>query len=79
MPTDPVNAVASLGEMIRAECRDMDATRRVPTPVIRALQQAGVFHLMAPGAIGGSEIDPVTFLNVVEAASMPTDRSGGAS
>ena len=69
IPTDPVSAVASLSEMIRAECRDMDATRRVPTPVIRALQHAGVFRLMAPKAIGGNEIDPVTFLNVVEAAS----------
>jgi alkylation response protein AidB-like acyl-CoA dehydrogenase len=66
---DPVSAVGSLAELIRAECGDMDATRRVPAPVIRALQDAGVFRLMAPVEIGGAETDPVTFLNVVEAAS----------
>ena len=66
---DPVGAVASLTELIRAACHDTDTTRRVPSRVIRALQEAGVFRLMAPTEIGGSEIDPVTFLNVVEAAS----------
>jgi indole-3-acetate monooxygenase len=66
---DPVSAVGSLAELIRAECADMDETRMVPTLVIRALQEVGVFRLLAPVGIGGSEIDPVTFLDVVEAAS----------
>jgi indole-3-acetate monooxygenase len=66
---DPVGAVRSLAELIRAECVDMDSTRMVPIPVIRALQDAGVFRLLAPTGIGGREVDPVTFLNVVEAAS----------
>jgi alkylation response protein AidB-like acyl-CoA dehydrogenase len=67
--TDPVSAVAGLGELIRDECRDTDSTRRVPESVVRALQHVGVFRLLAPAAIGGDEVDPVTFLNVVEAAS----------
>ena len=67
--TDPVSAVGSLVELIRADCADMDATRKVPTAVIAGLQDAGVFRLLAPVEIGGSEVDPVTFLNVVEAAS----------
>jgi alkylation response protein AidB-like acyl-CoA dehydrogenase len=66
---DPAGAVDSLTELIRAECRDMDVTRKVPRPVIDALQQAGIFRLMAPMSIGGSEVDPMTFLNVVEATS----------
>jgi indole-3-acetate monooxygenase len=68
-PIDPVRAVSSLTDLIRAECRDMDTTRKVPASVIGALQAAGVFRLMAPSEIGGNEIHPVTFLNVVEAAS----------
>ncbi len=68
-PNDPVSAVGSLAELIRADCADMDTTRKVPTPVIGGLQDAGVFRLMAPVELGGSEVDPVTFLNVVEAAS----------
>ncbi len=66
---DPVGAVRSLTELIRAECRDLDTTRSVPTTIVRALQEAGVFHLLAPMDLGGGEIDPVTFFDVVEAAS----------
>jgi alkylation response protein AidB-like acyl-CoA dehydrogenase len=47
----------------------MDATRRVPASVVRALQDADVFRLMAPVEIGGREVDPGTFFNVVETAS----------
>jgi alkylation response protein AidB-like acyl-CoA dehydrogenase len=66
---DPVDAVGSLTELIRSEGVDMDTTRRVPTSVIDALQEAEVFRLLAPLEIGGREVDPVTFLNVVETAS----------
>jgi alkylation response protein AidB-like acyl-CoA dehydrogenase len=66
---DPINALNSLTNLIRTECRDMDTTRKVPTPVIRALQEADVFRLMSPLEVGGREVPPVTFLNVVEAAS----------
>src|SRR5688572_5822901 len=65
----PVGAVRSLTDQIRAECGDIDATRALPAAVVKALQQAEVFRLMAPVEIGGHEVDPVTFLNVVEAAS----------
>ena len=66
---DPVTAVESLTSMIRAECVDLDTTRAVPAQVIRALQEAGVFSLMAPRDLGGAEVDPVRFLKVVETAS----------
>jgi indole-3-acetate monooxygenase len=74
--SDPVSGVGSLAELIRAECAEMDATRKVPTPVIGALQDAGVFQLLAPVEVGGSEVDPVTFLNVVEAASRADGSAG---
>lgn len=67
--TDPVRAVGSLADLIRTECVDLDSNGVIPTSVIRALQDTGVFQLMAPTEIGGAEVDPVTFLRVVEAAS----------
>jgi alkylation response protein AidB-like acyl-CoA dehydrogenase len=66
---DPVSAVRSLTELTRAHCGDMDVTLRVPARVISALQEAEVFRLMAPVELGGREVDPVTFLDVVEATS----------
>jgi alkylation response protein AidB-like acyl-CoA dehydrogenase len=66
---DPVSAIRSLEDLIRAECAETDTTRAIPTSVVQSLQDTGVFQLMAPADIGGAEIDPITFLNVVEAAS----------
>jgi alkylation response protein AidB-like acyl-CoA dehydrogenase len=66
---DPIAAVDSLTPMIRAECAGIDKARAVPAAVTSALQDAGVFRLLAPREIGGAEVDPVTFLKVVEAAS----------
>jgi indole-3-acetate monooxygenase len=68
-PTDLNTAVGSLTSMIRAECADIDKTRAVPAAVTAALQDLGVFRLLAPHDIGGAEVDPITFLKVVEAAS----------
>ncbi|MGH9234554.1 MAG: acyl-CoA dehydrogenase family protein [Acidimicrobiales bacterium] len=66
---DPVGAIRSLTEGIRSECHEIDTTRRVPTPIVDALRDADVFRLLAPVDIGGHEVDPVTFLDVVEATS----------
>ena len=67
--TDVVSAIRALTDDVRAACVDIDETRTVPPAIIRKLQDLGVFHLLAPVELGGAEIDPVTFLNVVEAAS----------
>ncbi len=66
---DPVRAVTALVPMIRAGCTDVDTTRRLPASVVEALRKARVFHLLAPAAIGGGELDPLTFWHLVEAAS----------
>jgi alkylation response protein AidB-like acyl-CoA dehydrogenase len=73
---DPAAAVGSLTELIRTGCADVDATRRLPEDVIRALQDVGVFRLMAPAEIGGREVDPLTFWKVVESASYADGSAG---
>ena len=47
---DPVGAVRSLTEQIRAECGDMDATRALPAAVVGALRQAGA-SASGPGRV----------------------------
>jgi alkylation response protein AidB-like acyl-CoA dehydrogenase len=66
---DPVASVATLTDPIRSECLDIDSTRALPSAVVAALRKADVFRLLAPSETGGAEIDPVTFLRVVEEAS----------
>ena len=66
---DPLAAVASRTEQLRAACADADAARALPPAVTAALRDAGVFRLLAPREVGGAEADPVTFFEVVEAAA----------
>jgi alkylation response protein AidB-like acyl-CoA dehydrogenase len=66
---DPVETVASLTDTIREACVDTDATRALPRSVVDGLRDAGVFRQLSPAKIGGDEIDPVTFLRLVEQAS----------
>jgi indole-3-acetate monooxygenase len=73
---DPVTAVGSLTQMIREECGVGDRTRAIPATVVNALHGAGVFHLLAPRALGGAEIDPLTFLRVVEEVSYADGSAG---
>jgi len=56
----------ALAPMIRA-CRDeTERTGRTPTDIVRALCDAGLFRMWLPKAVGGFEVDPVTFIDVVE-------------
>jgi alkylation response protein AidB-like acyl-CoA dehydrogenase len=66
---DPVVSIAALTAMIRDECRDVDRTRALPDSVVDALRQHRVFHLLATREVGGAELDPPTFLRLVEAAA----------
>src|SRR3954470_14600032 len=73
---DPVAAVGSLTQMIREECEVADRTRAIPSTVVDALRDAGVFHLLAPRAIGGAETAPLIFLRVVEQVSHADGSAG---
>jgi alkylation response protein AidB-like acyl-CoA dehydrogenase len=63
---DVLDGVRSLTPQIRTECVDLDSTGVVPASVIDALRHLGTFRLLAPRDIGGGEVDPLTFLRIVE-------------
>jgi indole-3-acetate monooxygenase len=48
----------------------------IPASVVDALRDAGVFHLLAPRAVGGAEADPLSFLRVVEEVSYADGAAG---
>lgn len=49
---------------------EFDADRRLPDAVFAAMADAGLFRLWLPRSLGGPELSPFQFLDVVEAASM---------
>lgn len=66
---DAVGQIRALSPMIRAQCADIDHTRAIPPSVIDEVRQLGLFRLLAPLALGGAQVDPVTFFEVVEEAA----------
>lgn len=74
-PRDPqrtaafVHKIRDLSSLVREHRDAMDRDRRLPEPVFDALVQADLFRLWMPKALGGPELSPLDFMDVVEAAA----------
>ena len=44
----------------------VEAERRLPAPLADALHDAGLFRMLLPRSLGGAELDPPTFVQVME-------------
>jgi alkylation response protein AidB-like acyl-CoA dehydrogenase len=64
-----LDRVRMLAPVIAAAVPEIDRVRRVPDPLQAALIEAGLFRMLLPRAVGGSQVDPVTFVQVIEAVA----------
>jgi alkylation response protein AidB-like acyl-CoA dehydrogenase len=64
-----LDAIENLAPLVEAHRASFDRDRRLPDVVFRALAEAGLFRLWLPSAMGGPELSPAEFMQVVEAAS----------
>jgi alkylation response protein AidB-like acyl-CoA dehydrogenase len=64
-----LNAVDTLEPFIRQHADAAERHRRLALPVVRALTDAGLFRMCVPLALGGLEVPPLTFYQVVEAVA----------
>ena len=55
--------IATFGDRVEAE-------RRLPKPLADALHDAGLFRMLLPRSLGGAELDPPTFVQVMETVAM---------
>jgi indole-3-acetate monooxygenase len=55
----------SLAPLIREHAQALD-DRRIPAPLVEALYDAGVFRSMLPREVGGLEVEPVEWLQMIE-------------
>jgi indole-3-acetate monooxygenase len=55
----------SLEPLIREHAEALDG-RRIPAPLVEALYDAGVFRSMLPREVGGLEVEPVEWLQMIE-------------
>src|SRR5258708_6043805 len=66
---DLLERVESLGPAIEAGAAESDRLGKVPDAVQDALVEAGLFRLLLPRGVGGAQVDPVTFAQVIEAVA----------
>lgn len=59
--------VERIAPIIREHAGAAERGRRLAAPVVDAMRHAGLFRLLLPASLGGEEISPVDFAEVVEA------------
>ncbi|HEY4172988.1 MAG TPA: acyl-CoA dehydrogenase family protein [Rhodopila sp.] len=61
-----VQAAAAMRPMLR-DCRDeIEREQRLPPSLVAQLRAAGFYRMVIPRALGGLQVDPLTYLRVVE-------------
>jgi indole-3-acetate monooxygenase len=65
-----LRAAIALAPEIAASDEEIERGRRIPTSIVKALKNAGVFGMAMPRAWDGPELDPLTQFRVLEALAM---------
>jgi alkylation response protein AidB-like acyl-CoA dehydrogenase len=63
---DYVARACALGPELAAAADDIERNRELPAPIISALIENGLFRLLQPRALGGAELDPMTYIRLIE-------------
>src|SRR3954454_12778472 len=61
-----LDATRSILPIVEAGGDQGERERRLPAQVARAVAEGGVCRMLAPRAVGGLEVDPITQLEVIE-------------
>src|SRR5262245_4102681 len=71
-----LDVVQVLEPLIHAHADEAEHNRHLSPVVVTALAEAGVFRMYTPRALGGFEVDPLTFYRVVEAIARVDGSTG---
>jgi alkylation response protein AidB-like acyl-CoA dehydrogenase len=72
--TDHIARARKIAPLLAAAAPRIDAAYELPPDVLDAMHAEGMFRLLVPRSLGGSELDPATYIQCVEAIA-----SGDAS
>jgi alkylation response protein AidB-like acyl-CoA dehydrogenase len=64
-PASLIGIARSLEPLIREHAQALEEGR-IPSPLVDALHDAGIFRAMLPREVGGLEVDPVEWLQMIE-------------
>lgn len=65
-PSDLIERARALQPLIAREADETERTRRLTKPVVSALIENGLYRMMLPRSLGGSEVPLATFMQVLE-------------
>ena len=66
MSQDYLERARGLAPLIESSADEAEQVRQLPPPLAEALHGAGLFRMLLPRSLGGGEVDPVTFVTVIE-------------
>src|SRR5256714_3366156 len=61
-----VQAAAALRSIIRRHREEIEREQRLPKALVEQFHAAGFYSMVMPRALGGLQVDPLTYLRVVE-------------
>ena len=73
---DLLAAVQALAPKLRAVSDDIEAARSLPEDIVQAMADAGLYRMYLPRSLGGGELDPLTYFDVIEALTQVESVAG---
>ena len=64
--TDYVERARQLGPELEAAAEEIERRRELPEPIVEALVECGLFRLLLPRSLGGAELPPGAYVQVIE-------------
>ena len=61
-----LDAVKGLAPALRAASGEIERDRSLTEPMVQAMVEAGLYRMLLPRALGGGELDPLAYFDVVE-------------
>ena len=61
-----VQAAAALRPVLRHYHEEIEREQRMPAALVEQMREAGFYRMVIPRALGGLQVDPLTYLRVVE-------------
>jgi alkylation response protein AidB-like acyl-CoA dehydrogenase len=73
---DLLGAVRALAPRLRAASEEIERNRSLTEPLVQAMVDAGLYRMLLPRSLGGGELDPLTYFEVVEALTKAESAAG---
>jgi indole-3-acetate monooxygenase len=74
--TSPVDAACALAPMLRALGDEIERERRLPAEAVKALRDAGLFHLTVPRDLNGLQVEPLVLAQTIEEVAAADGSAG---